>query len=440
MVHLSPRHIRGRRTEASVLLLALACGAIACGPPAVTEHAPAPARYTATGTIDPGAVPDDTIKTVLERELGNDRRLSTEHVGVTVDNGIVTLQGTLESRLTKERAVAMAHVVRGVRAVVDRIDVADHPREDHELEVVVARVLSSDPVTRGQRITPRAHNGTVALSGEVDSFATRQVARDDVLGIPGVVNVDDNLAIFPRRRSDTYLADIVTRFLDDDPWLDDDRVSASADKERVALTGFVGSEEELVRAEHDAQMAGPRGGVDLTRLRIDHWTDDGTLRARPPVALGDRQIGQALLDAYVIDARVHPFAPSIDVHAHVVILTGVSPNPEAKAAAVEDAANTSGVVDVRDDMKLLPNVVHRTDPQIRADVVTAILDDARLRRLHFAVDVVDGTVYLRGAVPTEADRLHAIVLATSAPGARQVEDSLQLLPEGVANIQPQPQP
>jgi osmotically-inducible protein OsmY len=200
----------------------------------VTEHAPAPARYTATGTIDPGAVPDETIKAVLARELVNDRLLSSEHVGVTVDNGIVTLQGTLETRLAKERAIAISHVVRGVRAVVDRIDVADHPRQDHELEVVVARVLSSDPVTRGQRIVARARQGRVSLIGEVESFAARQIARDDVLGIPGVMKVDENLAIFPRQRSDAQLSDLVTRFLDDDPWLDDDRVSASGDKERVA--------------------------------------------------------------------------------------------------------------------------------------------------------------------------------------------------------------
>jgi osmotically-inducible protein OsmY len=118
-------------------------------------------------------------------------------------------------------------------------------------------------------------------------------------------------------------------------------------------------------------------------------------------------------------------------------LTGVAPNAEARAAAVQDASNTIGVNDVRDDMKLVPSLVRRTDPEIREDVVDAMSRDGRLRRLHLGVDVIEGRVYLRGTVHSEADRLHAIALATSAPGARTVDDALVLVPQlGVTSPQP----
>jgi osmotically-inducible protein OsmY len=372
---------------------------------------------------------------VVDRELEADRVVSAEHIGVDSKDGIVTLQATVATRLAKERAAAIPHVVRGVRAVVDRIDVAERPREDHQLDVVVAAILSADPATRQQRIAARSDGGVVQLTGEVDSYAAREIAVSDVLGIPGVVRVIDDLAQHPRKGSDDQLTETVKRYIGDDPWVNDAQVRVSTDHGKVTLAGFVGSDVEKARAEEDARMATPHE-LDATGLRVDRWTDDGTLRARPPRAVSDREIGQTVLDAYVADPRLHPFVPTIDVREHVVILTGAAPNAEAKAAAREDAQNTSGVIDVRDDMKLMSGVARRTDAQIRTEVIDALVRDGLLRRLHLAVEVVDGCVYLRGQVPSESDRLHAIALATSARGARRVDDSLELVPRtGAALMQ-----
>jgi hyperosmotically inducible protein len=400
----------------------------------VTAHAPAPVRYTATSTIDPGTVPDAWIVSVIDRELQADRVTSAEHIGVDSKNGIVTLQATVTTRLAKERAAAIPHVARGVRAVVDRIDVAERPREDYQLDVVVATVLSADPATREQRIAARSQDGVVQLTGVVDSYAAREIAISDVLGIPGVVRVTDYLAQLPRKQSDEKLTETVKRFIGDDPWVEDAHVGVAADHGKVTLDGFVGSDAEKARAEEDARMAAPRE-LDATGLRVDRWADDGTLRSRPQRTRSDREIGQAILDAYVADPRLHPFVPAIDVREKVVILTGAAPNAVAKAAAREDAENTTGVVDVRDDMKLMSGVAHRTDAQIRTDVVDALMRDGLLRPLHLAVEVVDGVVYLRGKVPTESDRLHAIALATSARGARKVDDGLEVPSLGAASMQ-----
>jgi osmotically-inducible protein OsmY len=193
---------------------------------------------------------------------------------------------------------------------------------------------------------------------------------------------------------------------------------------------------EKARVEDDARMATPNE-LDATGLRVDRWTDDGTLRARPPLSRSDREIGQTVFDAYVADPRVHPFVPTIDVRDHVVILTGVAPNAETKAAARQDAENTTGVLDVRDDTKLMTGVVHRTDAEIRAEVLDALARDGLLRRLRLSVEVVDGCVYLRGKVHSETDRLHAIALSTSARGTRRVDDGLELVPQlGAASMQP----
>ncbi len=84
----------------------------------------------------------------------------------------------------------------------------------------------------------------------------------------------------------------------------------------------------------------------------------------------------------------------------------------------------------------MPSVARRSDQDIRREVVEALTRDGRLQHLQLSVQVMDGRVYLRGTVHSEADRLHAIALATSARGARNVDDGLVLVPAlGAANMQ-----
>jgi osmotically-inducible protein OsmY len=175
-------------------------------------------------------------------------------------------------------------------------------------------------------------------------------------------------------------------------------------------------------------------------LRIDASADDGTLRAMPGFAPDDRDIAQAVLDAYAVDPRVRPFAPTINVRNGVVVLTGIAPDARALRAAEEDARNVPGVAQVRDVMRERSAVSAESDERVLSDVRVAMTLDPRLGSLHIAVGVRRGRVYLRGAVPTTADRMQAIALASSVPGAIDVDDDLAVVPVGigVANAQPEP--
>ena len=53
----------------------------------------------------------------------------------------VTLTGTVSNRLAHDRAIERVRLVRGVRAIVDRLEVAPIPRPDYELEFAVAGAL-----------------------------------------------------------------------------------------------------------------------------------------------------------------------------------------------------------------------------------------------------------------------------------------------------------
>ena len=362
---------------------------------------------------------------MLIRELEADRAVAREHIDADCLNGILTLRGSVSAPLAKERAVAIAAIVQGVRAIVDRISVADRPRTDSELEWRAASALAADAVTAGEPVGARAHVGVIRLTGVVDSSAARRIAENDVLAVPGVVTVVDDLAVEPSKRTDAQVTREVQRTLQDDPWLDDSRLEARTSSGIVTLTGAVASAAESARAEDDARASSPEG-VDVAALRIDP-ADDGTLRSRGAVARSDVELAAALYDAYAMDPRVRPFVPRFEIRSGVALLTGSAPDPETARAEEEDARNVPGMAAAHDDLSV-STTAPQTDAALLYEARGALDRDPRLSSRGLTVEVLHGWVALRGNVASEAERRHAISVATSVRGVRGVDDDLVVEP------------
>ena len=420
---------------ASVIALAAGlagAGCTASAPPA------SPAPHTSLGPLDASAVererpPSSTdawIVAVLIRELGGDAVVARERIDVDCANGVLTLHGEVGDRLARERAVAIAHVVRGVRAIIDRLSVTPRPRPDYELEFVAAGAIASDPVTAGEAIGAHAHAGVVRLTGNVDSNATRRVAESDVLALPGALDVIDDLAVVPGERSDARLGSEVERLMRDDPWLDDSGVRLATHAGVIRISGAVKSAAERARAESDARATSPID-VDVEALRIEA-ASDGTLREEPAPPRTDDQLARAYVDAVARDPRVHPFLPGIQVRDRVLVINGLAPDVDAAQAAAEDARNVPGVADTHVNL-IVAAAVGESDGAVLYEARGAIEHDPRLSARHIAVEVYHGRVSLRGSVGSEADRRRAIAAATSVPGARGVDDLLVVDPPRLAH-------
>lgn len=299
------------------------------------------------------SVPDSRIVAVLLKELRDDAVASHESIRVDAVRGVLTLSGTVSTRLAHDRALERARLVRGVRAIVDRLDLAPMPRPDYELEFAVAGVLGHDPVTVGQRIAAQSRSAVVRLMGDVDSNAARRAAEADVLSIPGVIDVVDDLAVMPGRRPDARIAEEEARVLGDDPWLDTSGLRLQVREGVVRLTGHVRSGAERARAECDAHAVSPEG-VDVHRVVITGGYDDGTLRGGDVPTHSDADIALALIQAFARDPRVQSFVPSIDVRNGAVALSGQAPTRAAALAASEDARNVLGVTRVRNAVEAGP--------------------------------------------------------------------------------------
>jgi osmotically-inducible protein OsmY len=292
---------------------------------------------------------------VTQRELKDDPATETEAIGVTSDDGVLVLTGSVTKLLAERRALEIAHLVRGVRAIVDRIDLATVPRLDDGLELEAGAALRRDPVTARQRLQARVEHGTALLNGEVDSPAARSAALEDLQAIPGLVAVLDDVIVRHVTGPDALLATTVRRALSADPWLDGSRVQVDARRGVVRLDGWVTSPQGRARAEADAWTAVP-AAVDAEALQVVPFADDGTLRASPRRARSDGDLEQSLLDAFLHDGRVTPFVPRVYVQGGVVVLSGVAPNAAVARAVDEDAWNLPSVRAVRNFIRARPAV------------------------------------------------------------------------------------
>jgi osmotically-inducible protein OsmY len=140
-------------------------------------------------------VNDEQIHQEVLAELKWDARILPNEIGVAVKGGIVTLTGWADSYSKKWAAEEAAHRVRGVKAVVNDIEVKlsdSGERTDPEIAEAAIRGLSWDALLPVDKIKITVSKGIVTLKGEVEwQFQREDVERvvRRLMGVKGVVNL-----------------------------------------------------------------------------------------------------------------------------------------------------------------------------------------------------------------------------------------------------------
>jgi len=76
---------------------------------------------------DPPLVNDDTITDQVRIKLADDPLVKGGALAVDVKQGVVTLSGAVEMDKQKEKAEKVARKVKGVKQVVNNIEIKTHP-------------------------------------------------------------------------------------------------------------------------------------------------------------------------------------------------------------------------------------------------------------------------------------------------------------------------
>jgi osmotically-inducible protein OsmY len=369
---------------------------------------------------------DILITDAIEDELLMDHAVPLHSIDVIVNGGIVTLSGTVENILAKDRASRIAKTVKGVRSVVNNIRVSPLvPSPDREIRNDVKDALLQDPATESHEVNVDVKNSTVMLSGNVNSFQEKELCEKVAKGVKGVKAVRNNIAVtYKTDRIDREIKAKVEQALRWDSLVDHVLVDVAVEDGKVFLTGTVGSAAEKDEAFLDAYVAGVKS-VDTSGLKVEKWARDKALREGKYTQKPDDQVREAVESALLYDPRVPSFDVTTQVSSGVVTLRGVVDNPVAKRAAAQDARNTVGVAYVKNRLKVRP-VVHLTDEKIENRVQRALSRDPYVDRYDITVVVTGGIVDLFGVVDSHFEKAQAEEVTSRVNGVQMVDNNLSV--------------
>lgn len=142
--------------------------------------------------------PDGVIRQRVLNALEQDRWIDHQGIHVSVNGGLVRLEGEVQSLLRKRLAGAAAWWVPGTRDVINDLRVL-HPEPDSDDQITDAceTELEKDPFVDATEVLVRTRGGVVTLLGAVCSEAEKRMAEDDCWYILGVKDVINRLAIVP---------------------------------------------------------------------------------------------------------------------------------------------------------------------------------------------------------------------------------------------------
>jgi len=119
-----------------------------------------------------------------------------DRVTVTVSNGWVTLNGTLDWQYQKDAADRTVRTLTGVRSVTNHI-VVKPCVSTTDVQSKIEEAFRRSAEIDARRINVAAQNGQVTLTGNVHSWAERQEATRAAWAAPGVTEVTDRLMVVP---------------------------------------------------------------------------------------------------------------------------------------------------------------------------------------------------------------------------------------------------
>jgi osmotically-inducible protein OsmY len=153
-------------------------------------------------------VSDAELQTKLVRAIQYDRvgygTTAFNAIAVKVQNGVVTLGGHAYGPVDADSAVAVASNTKGVKDVVNEIQVDPVSPMDDRVRIAVYRTVYGFPslnryaIDPGKPIRISVQNGNVTLYGVVDSEADKNTAGIRANTVPGVFKVTNELQVSSR--------------------------------------------------------------------------------------------------------------------------------------------------------------------------------------------------------------------------------------------------
>jgi len=137
---------------------------------------------------------DPEIARDVVQDMTNHIFLPADKITVTVRNGWVTLEGTVDWQYQKRTAEDTAKKIRGVLGITNNIVLK--PRvSTTDVKTKIEEALKRSAVVDAGRIKIAADGTKVTLSGTVQSWAEKEEAEDAAWSAPGITDVSNQIEI-----------------------------------------------------------------------------------------------------------------------------------------------------------------------------------------------------------------------------------------------------
>lgn len=191
---------------------------------------------------------DSQIKKDVLEELKWEPAVNASHIGVEVNEGVVTLVGRVANYAEKWHAEKASQRVGGVRAIAVEIDVVlpgITSRSDAEIAASIAQTLEWMTNLPAKAIQVGVENGWVTLSGVLDWDFQRRAATRGIRYLLGVTGVSNQITLKPGTVSPTTIKTSIESALARRAQHDASQIAVQVDGSAVTLSGFVADWSEL---------------------------------------------------------------------------------------------------------------------------------------------------------------------------------------------------
>jgi osmotically-inducible protein OsmY len=200
---------------------------------------------------------DAELQHDVENELRWEPSVEATQIGVSVQDGIVTLNGAVDQYAEKLAAVRAAQRVYGVKAVADDIQVhlpGSSERTDADIARAAVNVLEWNDSVPRDRVKVTVRNGWVTLEGDLEWQYQRMAADQAVHRLLGVKGVTNAITIKPKVTPGDIKSRIEEAF-GRHATLDARRIRVETRDSKVILRGSLRSSVEREEAEAAAWAA-----------------------------------------------------------------------------------------------------------------------------------------------------------------------------------------
>ncbi len=200
---------------------------------------------------------DKTLRQDIIDELDFEPSIDAAHIGVAVDNGVVTLTGHVSTYAEKMKIESVVMRVKGVKGIAEEIEVriaGANRTADDEIAKRALNMLKWTNAIPADAVKVKVQDGWVTLSGSLEWQYQKRAASESVENLSGVTGVSNKIEIKPR----ATVSDVKRRIeeaLKRDAELDASSIRVNVQDSKVTLEGKVNAWSDRQIAERAAWSA-----------------------------------------------------------------------------------------------------------------------------------------------------------------------------------------